>query len=237
MRLRDQTAVNFEPTFSREDRHLGLELPHFALGLFRLGLGNVGRVGDDEIVCLSRRSGQQVALLKNDAMVQLQPCGICPRDFQGSRRDVHGFHARPGQLRRQRQRDAARTRPHVDDARRLLCTGQFQHGFDYVLGLGTRDQHRRRDDQVHPPEFLMTGDVLRRLAGRSLGDGFVVARLFVGGQLIFGMGVEVGAVGVEHEHQQRLGVHARRADLLSGQEVNCSRKSLPKQHRSLVGGR
>src|SRR5208282_4366533 len=94
------------------------------------------------------------------------------------------------------------------------------------------DQHRRRDDQVHPPEFLVAGDVLRRLAGGALGDGFGVACLLVGREFVLRMGVEVGAVGIEHEHQQRLGVHPRRADGVRRQRVDGRGEGLLKLHES-----
>ena len=55
----------------------------------------------------------------------------------------------------------------------------FEHRFDYVLRLWTRDQYGRRDDQVHTPKFLMACDVLRWHAAGAFRKGSLVAGVFV----------------------------------------------------------
>ena len=81
-----------------------------------------------------------------------------------------------------------------------------------MLGFRTRDQDRRADDEIQSPEFLVPGDVLRGHAAGALFESFVVTILFVGGKFALGVGVEIGAIAAEDEHQQHFGIHARRAD-------------------------
>ena len=92
-------------------------------------------------------------------------------------------------------------------------TPPCEHGLDHVLGFRTRNEHGRSNDQIHAPEFLMSGDVLGGHAAFAFGQGLVVAALFVRGEFALGMGVEIGAVAFQGEHEQQFGIHARRGDV------------------------
>ncbi len=54
-------------------------------------------------------------------------------------------------------------------------TSEIEYGFDNVLGFGTGNEHGWRDDEVHAPEFLVSGDVLGGHAAFAFGQGSVVA--------------------------------------------------------------
>ena len=60
----------------------------------------------------------------------------------------------------------------------------------------------------------MAGDVLRGDAAGTLGESLVIAYLFVGGELLLRMGVEIGTIVSQSEHQKQFGVHARGGDLV-----------------------
>ena len=93
----------------------------------------------------------------------------------------------------------------------------IQHGLDQVFGLGTRDEHRRRDDEIHAPEFLMPGDVLRGNAAGAFGQRGVIATLLIDAEFALRMRVEIGSVAIESEHHKQLRVHARGGDVFCGQ--------------------
>ena len=58
--------------------------------------------------------------------------------------------------------DAARPSPHVHNSRTFDSLRQFERRLYDMFRLRTRNQHRRRDQEIQSPEFLMTDDVLRR---------------------------------------------------------------------------
>ncbi len=104
------------------------------------------------------------------------------------------------------------TRPRQEWATQVAA--EVEHSLHQVLGFRTRDEDSRADDEVQPPEFLVPGDVLRGNAASALLEGFLVAGLFVGGKFALGMGVEIGAIAAEDEHEQDFGVHAGGADMV-----------------------
>ena len=75
--------------------------------------------------------------------------------------DVGPEHLEVRPLVLQRQRDRARARPDVDDARPRR---QAERRLDHVLGLRPRDQHAPVDHQLDEPKALDAGDVRDRLA-------------------------------------------------------------------------
>ena len=59
----------------------------------------------------------------------------------------------------------------------------------------------------------MSGDVLGGHAAVALGQGLVIAALFVRGEFALGMGIEIRAVAFQSEHEQQFGIHARRGNI------------------------
>ncbi len=54
----------------------------------------------------------------------------------------------------------------------------------------------------------------------ALSQHVVIASLFVGGKFALGMSVEIGAINAEDEHQQHLGIHARRTHVSRFQTID-----------------
>src|SRR5438552_17071754 len=91
----------------------------------------------------------------------------------------------------QRERDAARASANVEHAKSCggrallraspLLSSKRQYSLDQMLGLRARNVNRGSDDEVHPPEFLMSNDVLCRDATDALGESSLIPRLLVGG--------------------------------------------------------
>ena len=94
-----------------------------------------------------------------------------------------------------------------------LRRSEFENAFDYVLSFGARDENGGSDYQVHAPEFLMAGDVLRGDTAAPLGESPVIACSFVGSELVLRVGVEIGAVATQCEHQKQLGIQTRGGNL------------------------
>lgn len=86
-----------------------------------------------------------------------------------------------------------------------------------MFGFGAGDEDGGSDDEVHAPEFLMSGDVLRGNTTGALGESGLVAGLLVGGELALGVSVEISAVAVEGEHEEEFGVQARGWDVVRGE--------------------
>ena len=91
---------------------------------------------------------------------------------------------------------------------------QLQHAFDYVLSLGARDENGGSDYQIHAPEFLMAGDVLRGDTAAPLGESPVIACSFVGSEFVLRVGVEIGTIVSQCEHQKQLGIQTRGGNLV-----------------------
>ena len=110
---------------------------------------------------------------------QLMTSSVGARDLKSVRRNIGGVDFGLEQLFGEGERDAAGPRAHVRDTRIRHRSGEQQRGFDQVFGFRTRNKHGRADDEVHAPEFLMPGDVLRWNALRTLVEGLIVTRLLV----------------------------------------------------------
>ena|SRR5690348_4012442 len=82
----------------------------------------------------------------------------------------------------------------------------------------------------------MTGDVLRRNAARALRDGIVVALLFCGRKLVFGMCVQESTVAAEREHEQRFSVESRRGRARLSQRGQSAVQSIAQKHASPYHG-
>src|SRR6185369_17560365 len=117
-----------------------------------------------------------------DASFELKTGSVGAGDLQSRGRNIGSVDLGARQFFGQRQRYAARTGADIGDAEQSGGQGRpphtSEHRLDYVFGLRTRNEHVRRNDEVHAPEFLMSGDVLRGHAAFALVQGVVVAALF-----------------------------------------------------------
>src|SRR5271167_949363 len=142
-------------------------------------------------------------------LLELMAGGVGACDLERRGGNVGGVDFSVRKFLGQGQRDAARASAHIENAEvvgRALYTAsplrpiEFEDGFDDVLCLRAWNEHRRSDDEVHTPEFLMPGDVLRGHSPRAFDKGGLVLSLLVGGKFALGMCEQVGAVTVENEH-------------------------------------
>jgi hypothetical protein len=80
-----------------------------------------------------------------------------------------------------------------------------------MLGLRARNQHGRRNNKIHSPEFLMAGDVLRwvRRVSVQRAHGRSERSCIVDGEFALGVRVKIGPVATQSEHQEQFGVQAR----------------------------
>src|SRR5689334_16992497 len=100
-----------------------------------------------------------------------------------------------------------------------------------MFSLRSRNEHRRRDNKIHAPEFLMTGNVLHRHSASALAYRLVIAALLVVRQFALGMGMKISAIAAQREHQQKLGVHARGRNVRGGEAGNGRSQSFTQGHR------
>ena len=103
-----------------------------------------------------------------------------------------------------------------------------------MLGLWPRNEDGGRNDEVHAPEFLVPGDVLGRKSAGATGDDVVISSFFVGSQVAIGMGIEIGAIAAEREHQQSFGVQAWRANLSGGKLVEREFECVFEEHGGIL---
>src|SRR5262249_46566281 len=139
-------------------------------------------------------------LMKMNA-VRLMASSVDSRDLKCSGRYFCGMDFRPGKFFGQGECDAARTSTDVDypkfrngrfarppvEQECPPCTAgdpsySVHHPLDHMFRFWTRDQYRWGHDQVHPPELLVSGNVLGGNADRSLSEGFLIAGLFLRSQ-------------------------------------------------------
>jgi len=77
----------------------------------------------------------------------------------------------------------------------------------------------------------MPGNVLRWDASRSLAKHFAVSIFFFRREFALGMSVQVGTIGAENEHEQDLGVQARRANIRGFQTFHRRRERFLQLHK------
>ena len=206
-----------------------LILQNHLLHLVRLVEANVGRVADHKVEHRLLRHGRQ-HITDRELHPRSQPLGVLAGHVQRLGRKVHGRHLGLRKLVGQADGDSPRAGANVNQAESfasqrfflqvgavrglrkslwMKLTGQHQGLLHQVLGLGARNQHGRSDAEVHPPELLMSDDVLQGLARGAAGDERLVLLLLVRRQLALGMRVEMGAVAVRDMKEQHLGAEAR----------------------------
>jgi hypothetical protein len=69
-----------------------------------------------------------------------------------------------------------------------------------MFGFWAWNQHRRRHEKIHTPEFLMAGDVLSWDSADALGERFLIAGLLFGCEFALRVSEEIGAVAAQSEH-------------------------------------
>jgi len=212
--LRDETANDIESLVSGEDGNVRLIVLDHILHLVGFVESDVGRVGDDEVEGgVARDVGENVA--QGEAYASAEALGVAASDVESFGREIDGVNLGVGQFAGEGDGDGSRSGANVDDfeawAERKVVD-EIEDGFDEVLGLRAWDEHGGGDEKVGAPELLVSGEVLQGLSGGAASDELVVLHLLGGGQLALGVGVEVGAVALQHMKDENLGADARLCD-------------------------
>src|SRR5260370_23511262 len=142
--------------------------------------------------------------------------GVALSDGQGCGRNVGGPDCQGGKFVGESDGDAAGAGADVGDlesfASEGLCAAgpAFANGeavegdFDDVFGFGAGNQDVGCYFKFEAPEFLFAGEMLRGFAVRAARNQGEVALGVRGGDLLFGMRVEPGAVAAENVEEQKL---------------------------------
>src|SRR3954467_15182317 len=164
---------------------------------------------------------------------------IGARDFESGRGDIGRMDFSLGQLLGKRETDAAGSGSHIGNSelwrgfssKVRLC--QSENCFDDVLRLGSWNQHRRRNDEVHAPEFLVSGNVLRGNPSGALGERRAVATMLIFSELAFGMCKQISTIATEHEPQQQLRIHLWGGNLFAAEVSYRRGQSLLELHTAI----
>ena len=178
---------------------------------------------------------EQVGFEEYNSLLDAEPGGVAAGGFEGLWRLVEGVDAGAGQLFSERHGDAAGAGPDVGDvqfgSKRKVGAGEGERRLHDLLGFRTRNQDRGVDEKVEAPEFLVAGDVLRRLAVEALAQIASVVNPLDLGQFALGVGIEMGTVAARGVHQQDFGGEARRRNAAFFEERDGLVEGLFEEHR------
>src|SRR3989338_9585318 len=90
---------------------------------------------------------------------------------------------------------------------------QLQRHLNQQLGIGTRNQRRRRHPEIQPIKFALAEDVSERFAAQAPLEQRRVMRLLFSAEDLFGMGEQVSTVHLQHRLEQALRLDARAAGI------------------------
>src|SRR6266571_7921343 len=142
--------------------------------------------------------------------------GVALRDGQGCGRNVRCVDRRGGKFLGESDGDAAGAGADVGDLEAFASEGLFAAGaafangeaiegdFDDVFGFGAGNQDVGCYFKFEAPEFLLAGEMLRRLAVGTARNKREVSLGNCAGDLLFGMRVKPGAVAAENVEEQKL---------------------------------
>ena len=204
--MRDKPLDHFRSNRACKYRRSGLEFENLQLDLILLGFTDIRCIRDDQI---ERRAqtGEQVGLTKMDAMAELMASGVSTRNFKSSRRNIRGVNFGLRQLPRKCQSYCTRSCSDISNAQRTHSgwprlrarfsrSGDFQDSFHKKFRFRSRNQHCRSHDEIHPPEFLVSRDVLCRNSSRTLLQSDCVARFLIGSEFPLRMRKEISTVAI-----------------------------------------
>jgi hypothetical protein len=235
--LWNQTLDDFEPSWSSKHRIARLELADFKLHRIFFRFAHIRRIRNHKIKSSRRKSAQQIAPMKLDSRPKFKPSRIRPSNIQRVRRNISSVDFSRRQFRSQSKRNRPRSSSDINDAQPVLRTQvrlrQLEHRLDQMLRFRTRNQHRRRHDQIEPPELLMSSDVLRRNARSAASKRFVIALRFVRSKFPLRMREQIRPIAAQRKHDKEFRIHARRRNTRRSQPLNRGMESLAKLHNPI----
>lgn len=168
----DDATEHIESVFSPIERQSRLIAANLILQCIHFGTGDVWRVGDEDIE-RGEKVGvdliRQIALDHGDPLILSVSGHVATCEVRSFRRDVgrDDREIRIRSCRRDRQRDASRSSPDLQDASASLVIQNGVELLEYELyehfGLGARDEHSLLSTHHDPMEGDFTSHVLQRL--------------------------------------------------------------------------
>src|SRR4029077_4261118 len=124
---------------------------------------------------------------ERESMLELMAHGIRASDIGRRLRNIDSMDFGSRKFLAQCQSDTARTGAHINNAQFLgrlttlsaLLTRESQDSLDEMFSFRARNQDAGGHDQVHAPEFLMSGNVLRGHTAGAFSESSVIAGLLV----------------------------------------------------------
>ena len=169
-----------------------------------------GVAGEERVIrgAGGEQGGEEIALQETNAAGEMEAPGVVASDGESGGRDVDGGEGGAFEDGGERDGDGSGAGADVDDAEMGvgLGVGPVEDGLDEVFGFGAGDEDVGRDAEVEAEEFLRAGDVLERLLRGAAGDEGAEGFEICGGEIVFGVGEEPGAVAMEGVGEEGLGV-------------------------------
>lgn len=204
----DDFLQRFESARAGDQRMSGLVAP-YERGKIGIVGGNVGRVGDDQVVARIGRERLVPMTLHELHIGNLQSGGVSGGDDERVGGYVDGDDACVRALTGDRQCDCAAARPQIQDIRPASRIQVRQSAFHDQFGLRTRNQYRRRHLERQRPKFLMAGDVCDRLALHAPLDELLKRPAGLHGQFTLRFGMKPRTREPGHMREQQLRIQTR----------------------------
>ena len=199
-------------------RQRRLVIPHLGLERREFGLGDVRRVGHDDVkTCVLGQRAEKIALEQRDAVFQAVTDDVLAGQLQGVGGQVGCPDPPVRPLHPKGDGQAATAGADVGQHGRGHVLALLQSGFGHSLRFRTRDQHGPVDLERTPVEPGLPGNVREGAALRSQGDGLFVDGLLAPGQRALRVARQVLPRGLQGPGQQQPGVQPGRVHPGGGQ--------------------
>jgi hypothetical protein len=175
-----------------------------------IGGGDVGEVGDDEVVGGGGEGGEEVAVVEADAGGEGEEGGVFGGEGEGIRGDVDGVDGGVGPLGGKGEGDYATADADVEDEGGFVRKGEEE--FDEVLGLVAGDEGAWIAEEGAAVELDGAEKVLEGLAGGTAFHEEAEGIEFAVGEGAVEFEVEFEAFFAENVREEELGVEAGALD-------------------------
>jgi hypothetical protein len=134
----------------------------------RIAIGDVGRVGNNQVESFASQIFKPVALAKINRCAE--PAGIVAGHRNCLKRQVDRSNLRRRAFQGQRNGDDAGAGAEIKDSRRRHTVQLFQRQFDQNFGFRARNQYIGRDLENPAAEFRLADQIGQRFAGGAALD-------------------------------------------------------------------
>ena len=163
---------------------MGVEAQNLRRQCPAVGLGDIGRVGQDHVE-RPRKAGRPIPDLEARPRAQAQALCVVRRHGDGIRADVDAEPLGPRQFRQHRKQQTARTGAEIENAKHLPFPAHGadsgQRVFDQGFRFRARRQRRRGDPKGQGPEFTFPQNTRHGLVRGAAGDQVLGRGLLRGG--------------------------------------------------------